>query len=161
MASGRAGSGAPEPKKAPNRSGATTGYEAELWRMADTLRGSMDAAEYKHVANVYLNWCNYNLVVIDESHNFRNKRTPRQGGETRYDRLMRRIIREGVRTRVLKLSDTPVNNRLAVLRNKIVFATEGDDTALVDGGISSIAGAARFAQKQLNGWLEMEDCGSG
>ncbi|MDE0235628.1 MAG: class I SAM-dependent DNA methyltransferase [bacterium] len=29
--------------------GATTGFEAELWQMADTLRGSMDAAEYKHV----------------------------------------------------------------------------------------------------------------
>ena len=49
----------------------------------------------------HVNWGHYDLVVIDESHNFRNKRTPRQGGETRYDRLMRRIIREGVKTRVL------------------------------------------------------------
>ncbi len=49
----------------------------------------------------HVNWGKYDLVVIDESHNFRNKRTPRQGGETRYDRLMRRIIREGVKTRVL------------------------------------------------------------
>ena len=67
------------------------------------LSGDIDLA--------HVNWGNYDLVVIDESHNFRNKRTPRQGGETRYDRLMRQIIREGVRTRVLMLSATPVNNR--------------------------------------------------
>ena len=105
----------------------------------------------------YVNWGNYDLVVIDESHNFRNKRTPRQGGETRYDRLMRRIIREGVKTRVLMLSATPVNNRLADLRNQIVFVTEGDDTALVDHGISSIDGTTRLAQKQFNRWLDLED----
>ena len=105
----------------------------------------------------YVNWGNYDLVVIDESHNFRNKRTPRQGGETRYDRLMRRIIREGVKTRVLMLSATPVNNRLADLRNQIAFATEGDDTALVDHGISSIDGTTRLAQKQFNRWLNLKD----
>ena len=105
----------------------------------------------------YVNWGNYDLVVIDESHNFRNKRTPRQGGETRYDRLMRRIIREGVKTRVLMLSATPVNNRLADLRNQIAFATEGDDTALVDHGISSIDGTTRLAQKQFNRWLDLDD----
>ena len=93
------------------------------------LSGDLDLA--------YVNWGNYDLVVIDESHNFRNKRTPRQGAETRYDRLMRRIIREGVKTRVLMLSATPVNNRLADLRNQIAFATEGDDTALSDGCGSS------------------------
>src|SRR5690606_9435642 len=47
----------------------------------------------------HINWGNYDLVVIDESHNFRNKKTPQAGGETRYDRLMRKIIREGVKTR--------------------------------------------------------------
>ena len=105
----------------------------------------------------YMNWGNYNLVVIDESHNFRNKRTPRQGGETRYDLLMRRIIREGVKTRVLMLSATPVNNRLADLRNQIAFATDGDDTALVDQGISSIDGTTRLEQKQFNRWLDLDD----
>ena len=105
----------------------------------------------------YMNWGNYDLVVIDESHNFRNKRTPRQGGETRYDLLMRRIIREGVKTRVLMLSATPVNNRLADLRNQIAFATDGDDTALVDQGISSIDGTTRLAQKQFNRWLDLDD----
>jgi SNF2 family DNA or RNA helicase len=113
------------------------------------LSGDIDLA--------HVNWGNYDLVVIDESHNFRNKRTPEQGGETRYDRLMRRVIQEGVRTRVLMLSATPVNNRLADLRNQIAFATEGDDTALVDQGIGSIDSTTRLAQKQFNRWLELKE----
>jgi hypothetical protein len=105
----------------------------------------------------HVNWGNYDLVVIDESHNFRNKRTPRQGGETRYDCLMRKIIKEGVKTRVLMLSATPVNNRMADLRNQIAFATEGDDTALIDHGIGSIDSTTRLAQKQFNRWLDLID----
>ena len=88
------------------------------------LSGDIDLA--------HVNWGNYDLIVIDESHNFRNKRSPRQGGETRYDRLMQRIVRDGVKIRVLMLSATPVNNCLADLRNQIAFATEGDDAALPD-----------------------------
>jgi hypothetical protein len=103
----------------------------------------------------HVNWGNYDLVVIDESHNFRNKKSPRQGNETRYDRLMRKIIREGVKTRVLMLSATPVNNRLADLRNQIAFVTEGDDTALFDHGIASIDSTTRRAQKAFNRWLEL------
>lgn len=105
----------------------------------------------------HVNWGNYDLVVIDESHNFRNKKTPRLGGETRYDRLMRRIIKEGVKTRVLMLSATPVNNRLADLRNQIAFATEGDDVALVEHGITSIDATTRLAQRQFNRWLALDD----
>ncbi|MCY4091988.1 MAG: helicase-related protein [Caldilineaceae bacterium] len=105
----------------------------------------------------YVNWGNYDLVVIDESHNFRNKRTPRQGGETRYDRLMRQIIQEGVKTRVLMLSATPVNNRLADLKNQIAFATEGDDTALAGQGVASITSTTRLAQRQFNRWLDLEE----
>jgi len=107
------------------------------------------------LANV--NWGNYDLIVIDESHNFRNKKTPRQGGETRYDRLMRKIIQEGVKTRVLMLSATPVNNRLADLRNQISFATEGQDGALADHGIASISRTTLLAQKQFNLWEKVED----
>ena len=118
---------------------------------------SRDGGASGDIDLAYVNWGNYDLVVIDESHNFRNKRTPRRGGETRYDRLMRRIIREGVKTRVLMLSATPVNNRLADLRNQIAFATEGDDTALADHGISSIDGTTRLAQKQFNRWLDLDD----
>ena len=105
----------------------------------------------------HVNWGNYDLVVIDESHNFRNKRAPRQGEETRYDRLMRKIVQEGVKTRVLMLSATPVNNRLADLRNQIAFATEGDDTALLEYGITSIDSTTRLAQKQFNRWLELDE----
>jgi hypothetical protein len=105
----------------------------------------------------HVNWGNYDLVVIDESHNFRNKKTPRVGSETRYDRLMRKIIKEGVKTRVLMLSATPVNNRMADLRNQIAFATEGDDTALLEHGIGSIDNTTRLAQKQFNRWLDLED----
>jgi hypothetical protein len=113
------------------------------------LSGDIDLA--------HINWGNYDLVVIDESHNFRNKKTPRVGSETRYDRLMRKIIKEGVKTRVLMLSATPVNNRLADLRNQIAFVTEGDDTALIDQGIGSIDATTRLAQKQFNRWLDLED----
>jgi len=113
------------------------------------LSGDIDLA--------HVNWGNYDLVVIDESHNFRNKKTPRVGNETRYDRLMRKIIQEGVKTRVLMISATPVNNRLADLRNQIAFVTEGDDMALLDHGISSIDSTTRLAQKQFNRWLDLED----
>ncbi|WP_367885527.1 helicase-related protein [Pseudogemmatithrix spongiicola] len=113
------------------------------------LSGDIDLA--------HVNWGNYDLVVIDESHNFRNKKTPQAGGETRYDRLMRKIIREGVKTRVLMLSATPVNNRLADLRNQIAFATEGDDTALLDHGIGSIDATTRLAQRQFNRWLDLDE----
>ncbi len=116
---------------------------------------SRDGGTSGDIDLAHVNWGNYDLVVIDESHNFRNKRTPRQGGETRYDRLMRRIIREGVKTRVLMLSATPVNNRLADLRNQIAFATEGDDTALLEHGIASIDSTTRLAQKQFNRWLDL------
>lgn len=102
----------------------------------------------------HVNWGNYDLVVIDESHNFRNK-AANKGRETRYDRLMRKIIREGVKTRVLMLSATPVNNRLADLRNQIAFVTEGDDTALFEHGIASIDSTTRRAQKAFNRWLEL------
>ena len=104
----------------------------------------------------HVNWGNYDLVVIDESHNFRNKAT-HKGKESRYDRLMRRIIREGVKTRVLMLSATPVNNRLADLRNQIAFATEGDDTALLEHGIASIEATTRKAQAQFNRWLALDE----
>lgn len=106
------------------------------------------------LANV--NWGNYDLVVIDESHNFRNKATHRDR-DTRYDRLMRQIIKQGVKTRVLMLSATPVNNRLADLKNQIAFATEAEDDALAGHGIPSIEATTRNAQTQFNKWLALEE----
>ena len=118
---------------------------------------SRDAGTSGDIDLTHVNWGNYDLVVIDESHNFRNKKSPRQGTETRYDRLMRKIIKEGVKTRVLMLSATPVNNRLADLKNQIAFVTEGDDTALVEHGIDSIEQTTRKAQAQFNRWLAMDE----
>jgi superfamily II DNA or RNA helicase len=99
----------------------------------------------------HVNWGNYGLVVIDESHNFRNRPSGREG-ESRYDKLMRDIIKSGIPTKVLMLSATPVNNRLNDLKNQIAFATEGNDAALADAGIKSIAGTVRLAQAAFNKW---------
>ena len=118
---------------------------------------SRDGGTSADINLAHVNWGNYDLVVIDESHNFRNKATPRKGGETRYDRLMQRIIKEGVKTRVLMLSATPVNNRLADLRNQIAFVTEGNDAGLFEHGITSIDSTTRLAQKQFNRWLTLDD----
>ncbi len=104
----------------------------------------------------YVNWGNYDLVVIDESHNFRNKATHKDR-DTRYGRLMRRIIQAGVKTKVLMLSATPVNNRLADLKNQIAFVTEGDDTALAGHNIPSIETTVRKAQTQFNRWLTLDE----
>ena len=104
----------------------------------------------------YVNWGNYDLVVIDESHNFRNKATHKDR-DTRYDHLMKRIIKSGVKTKVLMLSATPVNNRLADLKNQIAFITEGEDAALEAHSIPSIEATVRQAQLQFNRWLAMED----
>lgn len=104
----------------------------------------------------HVNWGNYDLVVIDESHNFRNKTTHRDH-DTRYDHLMKRIIKAGVKTKVLMLSATPVNNRLADLKNQIAFMTEGNDMALLGHGIASIEATIRKAQGQFNRWLDLPE----
>ncbi len=117
---------------------------------------SRDSGHSGDIDLSHVNWGNYDLVVIDESHNFRNKAS-NNGKETRYDRLMRKIIKEGVKTRVLMLSATPVNNRLADLKNQIAFVTEGDETALVEHGIASIEQTTRKAQTQFNRWLNMDE----
>ena len=117
---------------------------------------SRDGGKSGDIELSHVNWGNYDLVVIDESHNFRNKASLKDR-ETRYDRLMRQVIKEGVKTRVLMLSATPVNNRLADLKNQIAFVTEGNDTALFDHGISSIEATVRKAQLQFNRWLDAKE----
>lgn len=78
-----------------------------------------------------VNWSNYDLVVIDESHNFRNNDAFKDK-ETRYQKLMNTVIKQGVKTKVLMLSATPVNNRFADLRNQLALAYEGDSSTLRD-----------------------------
>lgn len=103
-----------------------------------------------------LNWGNYDLVVIDESHNFRNSSSAKEG-LTRYSRLMNEIIRSGVKTKVLMLSATPVNNRMNDLKNQVAFITEGIDSAYGEQGIASIEETLRKAQTRFNNWLRQED----
>jgi len=100
-----------------------------------------------------LNWGNYDLIVIDESHNFRNK--PNKSEKkmpSRYERLMENVIRSGVKTKVLMLSATPVNNRMNDLKNQVAFITEGQDSALADEGIKSIETTLKVAQTKFNQW---------
>ena len=103
-----------------------------------------------------LNWGNYDLIVIDESHNFRNN-NPRVDGVTRYQRLMENVIKSGVKTKVLMLSATPVNNRLNDLKNQVAFITEGQDKAFDGAGIPSIEVTLRRAQAQFNDWLKLPE----
>jgi SNF2 family DNA or RNA helicase len=101
-----------------------------------------------------VNWGNYDLLVIDESHNFRND-NPVKDRVTRYQRLMQDIIKSGVKTKVLMLSATPINNRLADLKNQIAFITEGKDNHLHKRtGIKSIEQTLRKAQRVFNKWSE-------
>ena len=100
-----------------------------------------------------LNWGNYDLIVIDESHNFRNN-NPSKDTKTRYRRLMEDIVQSGVKTKVLMLSATPVNNRMNDLKNQVAFITEAKDDAFIDIGIKSIDNTLRMAQKQFNQWVK-------
>lgn len=106
-----------------------------------------------HINLEMVNWGNYDLVVIDESHNFRNN-YPRRDGVTRYQRLMNDIIKTGVKTKVLMLSATPVNTRMNDIKNQIYFITEQNDNALLQYGISSIEQTLRKAQAKFNTWLK-------
>ncbi len=100
-----------------------------------------------------INWGNYDLVVIDESHNFRNNDVYKDR-ETRYQRLMNAVIKAGVKTKVLMLSATPVNNRFADLKNQLALAYEGDSENLTKKlrTEKSIDEVFRKAQAAFNHW---------
>lgn len=107
------------------------------------------------------NWGNYDLVVIDESHNFRNNTPGKKDEEgnlvrkSRYQRLMEDIISSGVKTKVLLLSATPVNNNLKDLRNQIYFLTENDDNFYNETlGINSIKDTLAGAQRIFTDWAK-------
>ncbi|HHT57777.1 SNF2-related protein, partial [Herbinix luporum] len=103
-----------------------------------------------------LNWSNYDLVVIDESHNFRNN-PPVKGRVTRYERFMNDIIKAGVKTKVLMLSATPVNNKMNDIKNQIAFITEGKNDAFKSVGLDNIEIILRKAQTVFNRWSELPD----
>ena len=117
-----------------------------------------------------INWGNYDLIVIDESHNFRNGgnvdddeldagfeiEIPRK--ENRYQKLMKKVIRAGVKTKVLMLSATPVNNRFNDLKNQLQLAYEGhaeqiNDALNIGRSIDDIFRSAQFA---YNRWSKLE-----
>lgn len=109
----------------------------------------------RQLANV--NWGNYGLIVIDESHNFRNN-NPNATRENRYQALMRKVIREGIETKVLMLSATPVNNRFNDLKNQLALAYEGDAT-LIDDKLDTKRGIEQIfkrAQSAFRDWSKLE-----
>lgn len=103
-----------------------------------------------------VNWGNYDLVVIDESHNFRNNDAFKDR-ETRYQRLMNKVIKAGVKTKVLMLSATPVNNRFTDLRNQLALAYEGHSDALSKNlkTKNSVEEIFRRAQAAFNTWSNL------
>jgi len=106
-----------------------------------------------------LNWGNYDLVVIDESHNFRNGAgTHANTQENRYVKLMDKVIRAGVKTKVLMLSATPVNNRFVDLKNQLAIAYEGNSEFINEKLDTSkpIDEIFRQAQKAFNAWSKLE-----
>ena len=107
------------------------------------------------------NWRNFDMIVIDESHNFRNDTKPTRDAEgnfirhSRYTRLLEEVIKEGTKTKVLMLSATPVNTSLIDLRNQIYLMTEKREDVFRDSlGIGNIGSLLRQAQKEFKQWEE-------
>ena len=126
---------------------------------------SREAGKSNGIDLALLNWGNYDLIVIDESHNFRNggkittDEEDENPKENRYLRLMNKVIRAGVKTKVLMLSATPVNNRFNDLKNQLQLAYEGDQSQInekldTDRPIEDIF---RQAQTQYNLWSKMDE----
>ncbi|MFA5187393.1 MAG: helicase-related protein [Patescibacteria group bacterium] len=135
----------------------------------DTLSHTDLSREIGMVGDIDLhtfNWNNFDLVVIDESHNFRNNTPGRHDEEgnlirkSRYQRLMEDIIRSGVKTKVLLLSATPVNNDLRDLRNQMYIITEGRDGVFKDTiGIASLKETLAVAQRTFTEWARKHSGG--
>ncbi len=109
-----------------------------------------------------INWGNYDLVVIDESHNFRNNIRGKRDEDgniirmSRYERLLEDIVKKGLKTKVLLLSATPVNTNLKDLRNQLYFLTEGRDDAFKESiGITSLNETLATAQRVFTEWARM------
>ena len=118
---------------------------------------SRNSGESYGIALNRINWGNYDLVVIDESHNFRNNEAFKEK-ETRYQKLMNKVIREGVKTKILMLSATPVNNRFSDLRNQLALAYEGDSENLNKKlkTKKSVEEIFRRAQAAFNNWSKLK-----
>lgn len=115
----------------------------DLSRYSGTSRSGIDLERF--------DWSRFDLIVIDESHNFRN-RTEKEDGETRYQRLLETVVKRKNKTKVLLLSATPVNNSLSDLKNQISLITADRDDAYVNEGIESISQTLRKASAIFNVW---------
>lgn len=122
---------------------------------------SRDSGKVDGIDLATLNWGNFDLIVIDESHNFRNNTKGKRDQygnpvrKSRYERLMEDIIQAGVKTKVMLLSATPVNNYLKDLRNQIYFFTEGRDNEFADSfGILSLKDTLAAAQRTFTEWAK-------
>ena len=119
---------------------------------------SRDSGESNGIDLAQHEWDGYDLVVIDESHNFRNRSTNTldQDGKlvrkSRYNKLLEDVIQSGGKTQVLMLSATPVNNQLTDLDNQICLITEDKDDAFRKTGIPSIRGTLNAAQSRFDTW---------
>ena len=122
----------------------------DLSRSDSGFSGDVDLSSF--------NWGNFDLVVIDESHNFRNSSKGKEdkAGEyrkSRYEKLMADILKSGRQTRVLLLSATPVNNNLRDLRNQIYLVTQDKDNAFSESlDVKSIYDTMRNAQTHFTNW---------
>lgn len=105
----------------------------------------------------HFNWGMYDLVVIDESHNFRNRPTHLSQSGSRYSLLMNQIVKSGVPTKILMLSATPVNNRVADLKNQIAIIAGDQDNAFNRYGIASIESTTTNAQRRFVRWLDLPE----
>ncbi len=108
-----------------------------------------------------LNWGNYDLIVIDESHNFRNNTKGKKDEDgniirkSRYAKLMDDVINSGINTKILMLSATPVNNNLKDLRNQFYFISGGRDDAFAEhSGVKNLAGTIKNAQTVFTNWAD-------
>jgi len=107
-----------------------------------------------------VNWGGYDLVVIDESHNFRNDKGDYLDRETRYQMLMRKVMREGVKTKVLMLSATPVNNRFNDLKNQLRLAYGGganEMNRILGHSGRTVEAVFRDAERAFRDWSDSED----
>ncbi len=137
-------------------------FDYDLLAHTDLSRTSGTSDTGMDLANV--NWGGYSLVVIDESHNFRNNRyAGEEGKQTRYEKLIKDIIGSGSKTKVLLLSATPVNNELSDIRNQISLIAGGDVSRVPEAdaafaasqtslGIPSVKETTRIAQKYFTDW---------
>jgi len=119
---------------------------------------SRDSGESNGLNLELINWGNYDLVVIDESHNFRNNNS-RADRDTRYQSLMKQVIKSGVKTKVMMLSATPVNNRFLDLKNQLALAYEGDSENIhrelnITKDIESVF---KDAQTVFNRWSKLDE----